>query len=227
MLRTRATEDADMRRSGGGWRQHELGDDEIRGELGLAVPDALDPDLDHDRGAADVQRLGVGDDLVALQAGAEDVQLQLDRREVVARRDAAEGRPGGDGVAERGPGAAVDEAARMQVRRSTTTRPRACVSSISSGSIPRSPGKLPRRNCLACSVVTCERSALARSISSPRSRRGRGRRRARRARAPPRGSQTRRRGGRRRGPPRCGGRCRRRKCRGSGSAAAPALRPSG
>src|SRR6185503_19670406 len=43
------------------------------------------------------------------------VQLQLDRREVVSRRDAAEGRPGGDRVAERGPDAAVDEAAGVQV----------------------------------------------------------------------------------------------------------------
>ena len=49
------------------------------------------------------------------QAGGEDVELQLDRREVVAGRDAAEGRPGGDGVPERGPDPAVDEAARVQV----------------------------------------------------------------------------------------------------------------
>ena len=62
-----------------------------------------------------MERLGDGDDLVAEQAGGEDVELQLDRREVVAGRDAAEGRPGGDGVAERGPDAAVDEAAGVQV----------------------------------------------------------------------------------------------------------------
>ena len=59
--------------------------------------------------------VGDGDDLVAEQAGGEDVELQLDRGEVVARRDVAEGRPGGDGVAERGPDAAVDVAARVQV----------------------------------------------------------------------------------------------------------------
>ena len=59
--------------------------------------------------------VGDGDDLVAEQAGGEDVELQLDRGEVVVRRDVAEGRPGGDGVAERGPDAAVDEAAGVQV----------------------------------------------------------------------------------------------------------------
>ena len=62
-----------------------------------------------------MEGLGDGDDLVAEQAGGEDIQLQLDRREVVAGRDAAKGRPSGDGVAERGPDAAVDEAARVQV----------------------------------------------------------------------------------------------------------------
>src|SRR6201999_2915882 len=59
----------------------------------------------------------VGDALVAQAAGAEDVQLQLDRGEVPARRDRAEGGPGGDRVAERRPDAAVDEAAGMQVTR--------------------------------------------------------------------------------------------------------------
>ena len=98
------------------WRQHELADDQVRRQPRLlALAAALDPDLDHDRALADVQRLGHGDDLVAQEPGGEDVQLQLDRREVVARRDAAEGRPGGDGVAERGPDAAVDEAAGVQV----------------------------------------------------------------------------------------------------------------
>ena len=52
---------------------------------------------------------------VAEAAGGEDVQLQLDRREVVARRDVAEGLPGGDGVAERGPDAAVHEPPGMEV----------------------------------------------------------------------------------------------------------------
>src|SRR3954452_13853929 len=99
--------------AGGG--KYELGYDEIGGKLLLPLADPLDPHLDHDRGAADVQRCGHGDDLVAREAGAEDVELELDRREVVPRRDAAEGGPGGDGVAERGPGAAVDEAARVQV----------------------------------------------------------------------------------------------------------------
>jgi hypothetical protein len=62
-----------------------------------------------------VQRFADRDDLVALDAGGEDVQLQLDRREVVAGRDDAEGRPGGDGVPQRRPDAAVDEPARVQV----------------------------------------------------------------------------------------------------------------
>jgi len=62
-----------------------------------------------------VQRLGDRDDLVAEQAGGEDVELQLDRREVVPRGDAAEGRPGSDRVAERCPDAAVDESARMEM----------------------------------------------------------------------------------------------------------------
>src|SRR3954447_3748271 len=103
-------------RSAGRRRQYELRDDQVRGEARLlALAAALDPDLDHDRALADVQGLGLGLDLVAEDAGGEDVQLQLDRREVVAGRDAAEGRPGGDGVAERGPDAAVDEAAGVQV----------------------------------------------------------------------------------------------------------------
>jgi len=62
-----------------------------------------------------VQRLAAGDDLVPEHPGREDVQLQLDRREVVLGRNRAKGRPGGDGVAEGGPDATVDEAAGMQV----------------------------------------------------------------------------------------------------------------
>src|ERR1044071_6275790 len=104
-----------MRRSGALGRQDELRHEQIRGELRPAVPDPFDPDLDHDRGAADVERRRHGDDLIAGQAGAEDVELELDRREVVPRRDAAEGRPGGDGVAERGPGTAMDEPTWVQV----------------------------------------------------------------------------------------------------------------
>ena len=97
-------------------RQDELADDQVRRQARLlALAAALDPDLDHDRALADVEGLGPGLDLVAEDAGGEDVELQLDRGEVVAGRDAAEGRPGGDGVAERGPDAAVDEAAGVQV----------------------------------------------------------------------------------------------------------------
>jgi len=55
------------------------------------------------------------EDLVAGPARRERVQLQLDRREVVPRRDVPEGLPGRDRVAEPGPGAAVDEPARVQV----------------------------------------------------------------------------------------------------------------
>jgi len=97
-------------------REHKLRHDEVRRQLRLgALAAALDPDLDHHRALADVEGLGAGLDLVAEDAGGEDVELELDRGEVVARRDAAEGRPGGDGVAERGPDAAMDEAARVQV----------------------------------------------------------------------------------------------------------------
>ena len=66
-------------------RQHELADDQVRRQAGLrALAAALHPDLDHDRALAGVKRLADGDDLVAEQAGGEDVELQLDRREVVA-----------------------------------------------------------------------------------------------------------------------------------------------
>src|SRR6476469_6424547 len=97
-------------------RQDELRDDQVGGQLRLLVlPDPLDLDLDHDGALAGVKGRGDGDDLVAEQAGGEDVELQLDRGEVVLRRDVAEGRPGGDGVAEGGPDAAVDETAGMEV----------------------------------------------------------------------------------------------------------------
>ena len=114
-------------------------------------------------------------------------------------------------------------------RWSTTIRPREWVSSTSSGSIPRSPGKLPGRKARTLSGVIAELGAApprssARHPTRRRSPPARGRRRARRARAPPRGSRTRRRGGRSRGPPRCGGRCRRRRCRAAGSGAGPARR---
>jgi hypothetical protein len=46
-------------------------------------------------------------------------------------------------------------------RRSTTILPRACVSSISSGSIPRSPGKLPEMKARTLSGVIFERSVIA------------------------------------------------------------------
>ena len=138
-------------------RQHELGDDQVRGEARLAsVSQALHPDLDRRPCSCRCAASRPGDDLVAEQAGGEDVQLQLDRGEVVAGRDAAEGRPGGDGVAERGPDAAVDVAPGCRCRLSTTIRPLAWESSISSGSISRSPGKLPGRNGRALSSVILE-----------------------------------------------------------------------
>jgi hypothetical protein len=59
--------------------------------------------------------LGRGDQLVAWPPGAEDVELHLDRGEVVSGGQVAEGLPGGDGIGERHPGAAVDQAAGMQV----------------------------------------------------------------------------------------------------------------
>ena len=65
--------------------KHELADDQVRRSPRLlTLAPALDPDLDHDRAAADVERLAGGDDLVAEHARREHVQLQLDRREVVA-----------------------------------------------------------------------------------------------------------------------------------------------
>ena len=96
--------------------EHELGDDQVRRQLRLrrrgsrsirtSITTVLRPTWS-----------GVASATISSprRPAAEDVQLQLDRREVVARRDAAEGRPGGDGVAERGPDAAVDEAAGVQV----------------------------------------------------------------------------------------------------------------
>ena len=91
--------------------QHELADDQVRDQL----PGPRHPHLDDDRAAADVQRHGLGVDLLAETAGAEDVELELDRGEVGALRQVAEGDPGGDRVAERGPDAAVDELAGVQV----------------------------------------------------------------------------------------------------------------
>src|SRR3954452_5557118 len=44
-------------------------------------------------------------------------------------------------------------------------RPRACSSSISSGSMPRSAGKLPTANSRMSSGLTCERSAIARYVT--------------------------------------------------------------
>jgi hypothetical protein len=103
-----------------------------------------------------MQGLGPGLDLVAEDPGGEDVELELDRREVVAGGNAAKGGPGCDGVAEGGPDAAVDEAAGMQVALVDTICPRAWESSTSSGSIARSPGKLPGRKLRTVSGVIIE-----------------------------------------------------------------------
>ncbi len=76
-------------------------------------------------------------------------------------------------------------------RSSTTIRPRACVSSISSGSIPRSPGKLPGRKSRTESGVIrllgCGGASLigAPDPTSRRSHRGRSRQTARPVRARP------------------------------------------
>ena len=75
----------------------------------------MNPDLDHVGRAAAVQVLGGRDQLVAGSPAREHVQLHLDRREVVAGRQVAEGLPGADRVGERDPGAAVDEPAGVQV----------------------------------------------------------------------------------------------------------------
>src|SRR5205085_3535155 len=59
--------------------------------------------------------LGPGEDLVAGERRREGVELDLDRGEVVAVGQVPEGLPGGDGVAEADPGAAMDETAGVQV----------------------------------------------------------------------------------------------------------------
>ena len=82
------------------------------GDLFVVAGDSHQPDLG---AAADVLGLGAGDQLVALDSRREDVQLQLDRGEVVAVGEVAEGAPGSDRVRERGPDPAVDEAAWVQV----------------------------------------------------------------------------------------------------------------
>ena len=95
--------------------KHELADDQVRGQFGLAVADAVDPDLDHDGAAAGVE--GVASATISSPGRPAPKTFSFSSIVVksLARRDAAEGRPGGDGVAERGPDAAVDEAARVQV----------------------------------------------------------------------------------------------------------------
>jgi hypothetical protein len=76
-------------------RQDKLRDDQVRRQARLGTrAQALDLDLDHDRALTGVKRRSDGDYLIAGQAGGEDVELELDRGEVVARRDVAEGRPG-------------------------------------------------------------------------------------------------------------------------------------
>src|SRR3954447_17260459 len=91
--------------------QHDLRAHEVRGEP-LAVADADLPDLG---AAADVQGLADRVEGVAVAAGGEDVDLQLDGGEVETGLEVAHRAPGGDGVGEGGPRAAVDVAARVQV----------------------------------------------------------------------------------------------------------------
>ena len=148
-----------------GGRDHELADDQVRAEFGDAVADPVDPDLDHRGAAAGVEGAGVGDDLVAEAAGAEDVQLQLDRGEVEAGRDRAEGGPGGDGVAEGGPDAAVDEAAGVQVA-ALDDDPAAGVVVLDLQRLDAEiGGKLPTANSRMSSGLTWERSAMARYVN--------------------------------------------------------------
>ena len=72
--------------------------------------------LDHGRAPADVEGAGFADQLVAQDPGCEDVELELDGREVVVGRQRPEGRPRRDRIPERGPDSAVDEAARQNVQ---------------------------------------------------------------------------------------------------------------
>jgi hypothetical protein len=76
---------------------------------------SLDVNRDDVRRAALVKVTGGGHQLVAQAARRERIQLQLDRREVVAGGQMAEGLPGCDGVAKANPDATVHEASGMQV----------------------------------------------------------------------------------------------------------------
>ena len=87
-------------------RYHEVGDEALA---------PMNLDLDHVGGAAGVQVRGRGEELIPGHATGEHVELHLDRREVVASRQVAKCLPGRDAVRERYPGAAVHEAAGMEV----------------------------------------------------------------------------------------------------------------
>src|SRR5436190_442200 len=78
----------------------------------LSVPG---PPLPRLRAAADVERFADGVEDVAVAAGGEDVDLQLDGGEVEARLEVAHRAPRRDRVGECGPRAAVDIAAGMEV----------------------------------------------------------------------------------------------------------------
>ena len=84
---------------------HQVRDESLVGHL----------DLDDVGRAAGVEVHRGRDQLVARSGGAEHVELHLDCGEVVTRREVAERLPRADRVGERHPGAAVDEAAGMQV----------------------------------------------------------------------------------------------------------------
>ena len=95
--------------------EHDLRADEVGHQALVGL--AADPDLPDLRAPPDVQRLADADQDVARAAGGEDVRLQLDRREARVRLERVHRAPGGDGVGERGPGAAVHVAAGVQVPR--------------------------------------------------------------------------------------------------------------
>ena len=114
----------------------------------------MDADLDHVGAAPGMEVLGGGDQLVPGATGGEHVQLHLDGGEVVARRQVPEGLPGGDRVGERDPGAAVNQPAGVQVAPVDDDPPVERSSVTSSGSTPRSAGKLSATRARSDSGVT-------------------------------------------------------------------------
>ena len=157
VLCTRATEDAEMRRSGVRWRQDELGDDQVRREARL-VPSRRRS-----------IRTSITTVLLPVCSGSATATISS------PSRPAAKTFSFSSIVVKLWPGGMLRKVAQAATvspsavqtppwtkppgcrwRLSTTIRPRECESSISSGSIPRSPGKLPGRKLRTDSGVISE-----------------------------------------------------------------------